>query len=206
MKLSDLWIVMAMPVHGDSMPAGQYDNSLREPYEVFELLNLASGEFPRRERPVFKTIDRLDPKSGLMQKYISQEVERMDPWNLPNGEPAHRDFSDFDEEWRGAGNEFGGDAYRGWMRRVSPELVLQYGLDRDESGLLPICGIYFPDHELVQKILTGAVTAPVRRPPLEHAIERGKPYQARSRGPVNRPLRGTQGRIPNQRPARPETA
>lgn len=106
---NEKWVVQAVR-------QGFYDHILREPGEVFVLINNPDGSVPIRMQRTFKKARRI--RNGIEEEYATHEYTET-PYLDADGNGMHADFSPHSEEWRGTGNEFGGETFReGWMRRV----------------------------------------------------------------------------------------
>lgn len=106
---NEIWIVQATK-------QGFYDQILREPGEVFALINKPDGSMPVRMKRTYKKATKI--VDGVPIEYSTHEYTES-VYLSAEGEPMHADFSPHSEEWEGTGKEFAGETFReGWMRRV----------------------------------------------------------------------------------------
>jgi hypothetical protein len=136
-----IWVVVATQ-------QGYYDNILREPGEVFELLNDDNGFVPPATRYVPKL--NADGKE-IVGEGIEEAIE-------VDGDIQHRDFApDMGDQLITSGPKKGEIHRNGWMRRVPPSTPL---------------GQYSPEHSFGDT----PNPAPRKTPTIErhHAQPRGK--------------------------------
>lgn len=101
---------------------GQYNQIMREPGEVFELLNFADGTYPHKTREV--------PKKDAQGKVIAGEFELLTVKGADKKTPVHRDFApDKGNRLIKTGPMKGEVVNIGWMKAVP---------DRIPIGLYPL--------------------------------------------------------------------
>ena len=134
---------------------GQYDQILREPGEVFELLPNEDGTYPLREDWV--------PKRDAAGREIADEGE----WVLfkdGNGEPTHRDFAEDTGDQLIKRGPLKGEVMRfGWMKRVP---------DSTPCGLYPVGTNFWPDQPAAKAPRTTTQAAPIKGSTQRPARER----------------------------------